>query len=96
MRRLRFFIFLPSVCIVTVQNRAYVYVALHIFFFMKMKTLFMVVDIFFFRKMKNEVTLFLDVELKKVFFCIVREVISSDACIDTRRTKETRETLTSR
>ena len=78
------------------QNRAYLYDALPIFFFMKMKTLFMVVDIFFFRKMKNEVTLFMDVELKKVFFCIVREVISSDACIDTRRTKETRETLTSR
>ena len=74
-------IFLLEVCFVSVHNRVYLYVSLHIFFFMKMKTLFMVVHIFFFMKMKNEVTLFMVVELKRVFFFIFREVVSSDACI---------------
>ena len=48
------------------HNRAYVDVSLHLFFFIKMK---------------NEVTLFMVVELKRVIFFIFREVVSSDACI---------------
>ena len=47
-------------------NKVYLYVSLHIFFFIKMK---------------NDVTLFMAVELKGAFFFIFREVGSSDACI---------------
>ena len=79
-----FFVFRSSVCIVSVQNITYLYVALNIFVFVKMNALFTFVDICFFMKMKNEVTLLMVLELKKVFFFIFREVISSDACIHTR------------
>ena len=48
------------------HNRVSLYVSLHIFFFIKMK---------------NDVTLFIVVELKGAFFFVFREVGSSDACI---------------
>ena len=84
-----FFVFRSSVCIVSVQNRTYLYVALPIFVFVKMNALFMVVDICFFMKMKNEVTLV--TYMRKAYVC---GDVQEQASKDTTRTKETTPTLT--
>ena len=61
-----FCIFLPEVCFVSVHNTVYLYVSLHIFF------------LFY---MKDDVMLFIVVELKRRFFFSFREIGFSEACI---------------
>ena len=66
MQTAKFCIFLFEVCFASMHNKGYVHVSLHLFLFFNMK---------------NEVTLFIVVELKRSFFFVFREVGSSDTCI---------------